>query len=95
MYMHLSPQRMSVPPPARGRPARLRSDPVESVGLPEATGIISIVLLVLAIVSHAPLRGVLSSAGLIGLLGLRLAAAERGWARRGAAWPKKAAQQMV
>ena len=95
MYMHLSPQGMSVPPPARERPTRQRSDGVEGVGLPEATGIISLVLLVFALVSPAPLRVVLSSAGLIGLLGLRLAAADRGWARRGAAWPKEATHQIV
>lgn len=90
MYMHLSPQRMSVPPPARDRPTRQRFEPLEGVGLPEATGIVSLVLLVFALISPAPLRVVLSSAGLVGLLGLRLSAADRGWARRGAAWPKEA-----
>jgi hypothetical protein len=92
MYMHLSPQRMSVPPPAREQSTRPRSDVMEGVGLPEATGIVSLLLLVFALVAPAPLRVILSSAGLVGLLGLRLAAADRGWARRGAAWPKESTQ---
>ena len=92
MYMHLSPQRMSVPPPARERPTLHRSDAAERVGWREATGIASLVLLLFALVSPADLRVVLSSAGLAGLLGVRLAAADAGWARRGTAWSRRAQQ---
>jgi hypothetical protein len=43
-------------------------------------------LVLLLIISPVGLRVFLSSAGLLGLAGLRLAASREGWARRGAAW---------
>jgi hypothetical protein len=95
MYMHLSPQRMSVPPPAREQSALHRSDVTERAGWREATGIASLVMLLFALVSPADLRVVLSSVGLAGLLGVRLAAADSGWARRGAAWSRGAQQQVA
>jgi hypothetical protein len=58
----------------------------ERVAMRAAVGIVSIALLLFALVSAASLRVVLVSGGLVGLLGVRLAAANAGWARRGSAW---------
>ncbi len=75
MDTHHSPHR--TPAPRRHAP---RLEPWEAVGL------MSLALLLSALVSPAGLRVVLSSAGLVGLAGFRLAAAREGWARRGVAW---------
>ena len=56
------------------------------VGWRESVGIVSIVLLLIAFISPAAVRVALVSAGLLGLMGVRLAAADAGWARRGSAW---------
>ena len=58
----------------------------ERVAMRAAAGIVSIVLLLFALVSPSSLRAVLVSGGLLGLMGVRLAAANAGWARRGSAW---------
>jgi hypothetical protein len=54
----------------------------------EAAGLMSLALLVAALFSPVSVRVLLSSAGLLGVAGFRLAAAHNGWARRGAAWSK-------
>lgn len=74
MNTHLSPHRMPSPRNAA------RVEPWEAVGL------MSLVLLLSALFSPAGLRVFLSSAGLLGIAGFRLAAAREGWARRGLAW---------
>ena len=51
-----------------------------------AAAIISILLLMFAFFVPEALRIGMVSAGLIGLMGVRLAAADRRWAPRGAAW---------
>ena len=97
MYVQLPSQRMSLPPPPAGylesnqpsRPATQR------VRLRASVGIMSIVLLLLAFVAPTGLRVVLVSAGLLGVMGLRLAAAGAGVARRGAAWTKGHRQQPI
>jgi hypothetical protein len=61
---------------------------VERLDRWEAAGLTSLALLLLALVSPASLRVPLSTAGLLGVAGFRLAAAHNGWARRGAAWPR-------
>lgn len=98
MYMHLSPHRMSLPPPPAARRSSARRAPREDsvgarrtperVGIREAAGITSIVLLLFALVSPAALRVGLSAAGLLGLMGVRLSAANAGWAHRGVAWTR-------
>lgn len=56
-----------------------------------AIAVISILFLLLAFVVPEVLRIVLVSAGLLGLLGLRLVAADSRWAPRGAAWAGRGA----
>ena len=100
MYMQLSPHRMSVPPPAARYPDSHRSSGSEprvaasqAVGRQAAVGIVSLALLLFAFVSPAGLRVALASAGLLGVMGVRLAAADQGWARRGTAWSTGHTQQ--
>ena len=57
-------------------------------GIREVVGVTGLVLLIIALVSPAGLRVALSSAGLLGLMGVRLAAADAGWARRASAWQR-------
>jgi len=68
----------------RGSDASALATP--GVGLRESVGIASLAALVLAFVSPESVRVVLAAAGLAGLMGARLAAANAGWARRGSAW---------
>ena len=89
MYMHLAPNRMSVPPPSASE------SPVERIRIREAAGVASIVLLMFALVTPAALRVILSSAGLLGLMGVRLAAADARWVGRGAAWSNANRQRPV
>ena len=67
----------------------------EGIGLRGGVGIASILLLLFAFVSPADLRVLLASGGLLGLLGVRLAAADAGWARRGSAWTEQRGRQPV
>jgi len=75
------------------REAKATGLATERIGIQGAVGIGSLALLLFALVSPADLRIVLASAGLIGLLGIRLAAADAGYARRGSAWTHAPAQQ--
>jgi hypothetical protein len=55
-----------------------------------AIAVISILLLLVAFVFPEVLQIVLVSAGMLGLMGLRLAATGGRWAPRGAAWAARA-----
>jgi hypothetical protein len=57
----------------------------------QAIAVTSILFLLVAFVLPEALQIVLVSAGLIGLLGVRLAAADSRWAPRGAAWTGRGA----
>jgi hypothetical protein len=59
---------------------------VQGAPLRVAAALMSIGLLMSALVSPESLRILLSSAGLLGIAGLRFSAAREGWARRGSAW---------
>ena len=82
MYANLSPHRMSVPPPFVADAEQID----QSSLLRNAAGVASLVLLASALVSPESLRILLSSAGLLGVAGLRISAARSGWARRGLVW---------
>ena len=81
MYANSLPHRITAPS------AHPIAEQIDQGGLMRnAVGMASLVLLASALVSPESLRLLLSSAGLLGVAGLRISAARSGWARRGLVW---------